>query len=58
MSFEHYQEEHGLDTETLLAAVRADAIQQQSQAPDAIVPTPSEPANEVDPVDEGVPTQK
>ena len=32
MSFEHYREEHGLDSETLLEAARAEALGKHDQA--------------------------
>jgi cytochrome b subunit of formate dehydrogenase len=55
MSFEHYREEHGLDTDTLLRAAKAE--QASSDQPDEVT-SPAEPAaGESDSSEEAVVTQ-
>jgi hypothetical protein len=53
MSFEHYREEHGLDTETLMQAARAEANQEhvagepaEDAGPPPVAESPSDQATE------------
>jgi hypothetical protein len=53
MSYEHYREEHGLDSETLLAAARAERASEPNGHADVAAASPAENASD-QPADETV----